>query len=1074
MKTQRRRDRADYPPTPDHNENDSDVEEVVDGDIIDVEDAAANGLENGASSHLEEQDSTVSTNGSDNGHLNENGGNGSQVAPTRTVVPNLPRRRQRTESHALAPAVAEAPAPPTKASRQAAPVPTPPAATRVERAPTESFATKAFRLVVTYENLIYLGIFVLAIATRFWDVGNRGIHHDESLHSVYSRNLYIGNGYTHDPMMHGPLQFHLIAAMYWLFGTTDATARYASVFCGIFVVMSPFFLRRQMGRWPALIASFLLLVSPSILYFSRMAREDSIFSGMEMIMIVGLWRFVSTRRPADFFIFMAGLSLMFTIKESAYLTLAVLGIFFAGLFAVQAGFAILGAFVGYGAVMGAFYMFVNGKIKGGEIGKLPDIPVTSPDYNTIMNFVGALFGHPLVQGAIAITLLFIGVLTFLFLNQRRRVLRAEEYEVEEAPAVRRRPSRGTVVGSATAAPATGSSLPSRKSRGAVGDSVVASSNGYTDEVVVPVGNGVETGTEYVELDDMEATEVWNPKRLDPRPGSFLSHYEAGSIPHLLGSLFSRPSVLLIGFLIAAAIFTVFYTVFFTDVPRGIVSGLFASLGYWMAQQGVERGGQPWFYYMLLIPLYEPIAVFFSAAATIFFGVKGIRGLLRRREERYDTGEPGMGLFNIDRSVPFAKFSAFLPLFLIFWLAGVFFIYSWAGEKMPWLMVHMVRPAILLASLFLGALLASLLTRRQERLAAVDVEADNTYLPLAGVPSRRPASEAVVPAVPQKRRSGSEANIPPVPQRRRVVATPVLRTQDPPWVAWNQPGSRFPALSFLAGFVLLALAWGLKMNALTAKSDMPGWGVSWVFPALIVILVISYAVWLGPVRAFKYLALGIFSVFFLYQFRSAVNLAYNHPDVPIEMATYVQTSPDVTRSVAELNTYSDFATGGKNLKVVYDSFTSWPFEWYLRDFKNKQFIAGGDAPTGADVPILFLEYAKHNNDPKLADYVVQRYAMRWWFPEELYKSDFLPGQDPKTSPALSQIGGALNTVSLTVTDPSRSSSLWKYLVFRDLPKPLGSEDMVVAIRKDIVQQYHYLQYPPPVLDDTTVTVRAPGP
>ena len=196
-------------------------------------------------------------------------------------------------------------------------------------------------MIVTYENLIFLIIFALAIVTRFWDVGDRGIHHDESLHSVYSRNLYIGNGYTHDPMMHGPLQFNFIAVMFWLFGTSDTTTRFASVICGIFVVMSPFFLRKQMGRWPALIASFLFLISPTILYFSRMAREDSVYSGMEMLMIVGLWRFVSTRKPADFFVFMAGLSLMFTIKETAYLTFAVLAIFFGVMFALQAGYAIL-------------------------------------------------------------------------------------------------------------------------------------------------------------------------------------------------------------------------------------------------------------------------------------------------------------------------------------------------------------------------------------------------------------------------------------------------------------------------------------------------------------------------------------------------------------------------------------------------------------------------------------------------------------------------------------------------------------------------------------------------------------
>ena len=41
-------------------------------------------------------------------------------------------------------------------------------------------------------------------------------------------------------------------------------------------------------------------------------------------------------------------------------------------------------------------------------------------------------------------------------------------------------------------------------------------------------------------------------------------------------------------------------------------------------------------------------------------------------------------------------------------------------------------------------------------------------------------------------------------------------------------------------------------------------------------------------------------------------------------------------------------------------------------------------------MLFLEYAKHNNNPNLSDYVVQRYAMRWWFPEETYKTQLHTG------------------------------------------------------------------------------------
>ncbi len=51
-------------------------------------------------------------------------------------------------------------------------------------------------------------------------------------------------------------------------------------------------------------------------------------------------------------------------------------------------------------------------------------------------------------------------------------------------------------------------------------------------------------------------------------------------------------------------FILLYSTFFTN-PEGIVGGLVGELSYWMEQQGVARGGQPLYYYVLLmIPMYE--------------------------------------------------------------------------------------------------------------------------------------------------------------------------------------------------------------------------------------------------------------------------------------------------------------------------------------------------------------------------------------------------------------------------------------------------------------------------------------
>ena len=55
-------------------------------------------------------------------------------------------------------------------------------------------------------------VMILAVLTRLVDLGARVMSHDESLHTLYSWNLYAGKGYEHDPLMHGPFLFHITAA----------------------------------------------------------------------------------------------------------------------------------------------------------------------------------------------------------------------------------------------------------------------------------------------------------------------------------------------------------------------------------------------------------------------------------------------------------------------------------------------------------------------------------------------------------------------------------------------------------------------------------------------------------------------------------------------------------------------------------------------------------------------------------------------------------------------------------------------------------------------------------------------
>jgi uncharacterized protein (TIGR03663 family) len=74
--------------------------------------------------------------------------------------------------------------------------------------------------------------------------------------------------------------------------------------------------------------------------------------------------------------------------------------------------------------------------------------------------------------------------------------------------------------------------------------------------------------------------------------------------------------------ILAAIYVVLYSTFFAD-PRGIIDGLYRGLEYWLgSQQEFKRGDQPWYYYFMLMTLYEPLALFGGLATLVYLFSRG--------------------------------------------------------------------------------------------------------------------------------------------------------------------------------------------------------------------------------------------------------------------------------------------------------------------------------------------------------------------------------------------------------------------------------------------------------------------
>ena len=626
-------------------------------------------------------------------------------------------------------------------------------------------------ITLRWYPLAFAGLALVGFLLRIHRLAERSIHHDESLHALYSWYLFVGRGYTHDPMMHGPWQFHFPALIYFLFGDSDFTARLGNVLFGTWLIAAPYFLRRELGRAGALVASFLLAISPAFLYFSRFAREDIYFAGWNALIVIGFFGMIRTHRERYLYLAALGLAGGFATKEAIYIS----GFIFVTFFAL------------------------------------------------VLTVFRATDAAALVRSTV-------------------RAYRPASY----ARAV------GLVV----------------------------------------AFDAILFTTFFTNMGD-----PWNC---------------------LLGR---------------------------RCTPGGLWTGTGGALQYWIAQHDVQRGGQPWYYYLLLLPLYEFLPLILGAFAILWRGA--------RRHLFY--------------------------WFCLYWAALALLIYSYAGEKMPWIVPHIALPIVLLGSQALGSWIERLELSRLRLLPSLAVVALGLLALAVGVAAL--GLDTVRTLTPLERQT----------------------------------------------FLLEKLSFVLTLLAVVAA-------VVWIrrrfAPALV-----------GAPLAIA----GLVALLFLYV-HTSWQLSYAHGDIPVEMLVYVQSSPDIPQVVREIERIG-FQTGqGKELRILMDNgyteriggqeivheAVSWPFEWYLRHYRNRRYYSRTFGPdiNLTEYPVALI--MAPNLDPvrdRLGDYNGQKYRLNWLYPED-YK-----GLTPRV------IWDGLN-------DPGTRARLIQYLLYREVLNPLGAREFYFFARKEI--------------------------
>lgn len=757
-------------------------------------------------------------------------------------------------------------------------------------------------LRLDWEKALYILFFVLAVLSRFWDLGARAISHDESLHANYSWELYRGMGFSHSPLMHGPLRFHLNAFFFALFGADDFTVRIPPALFGVGLVMLPILLRPWLGRRGALATSFFLLISPAILYHQRYIRDEPFMAFYGTLMFWIILSYFRDRRTRWLYGAAVVMALMYTTMEAAFIYVAIFGAFaaFAGIFEVaqEAGWGrqgVGGTLLGVGAAIGVFFAAM---ILGARVLRILQ-PVVPAD--------GSAIGF----GQLLPSLLFSAIAGLLIGGGAFFVLRAL------IPAAARRSAGfnlAIVLGGLSLLMLSASAL-ALFNHGAqyvrVGDNYqVDAAAGTTTVWGVISGEGT---TAYVDpiffaggSFPTDPANTINVLRL-----VFLFACFAGLALGM--GLWWDPFKWMVALGAFGGIGVVFFTTMFTN-GLGLGTGFVGSLGYWLAQHGVRRADQPGGYYLLIGAVYEYLPMILALVALVYFGWRIARG--RSTASLYN---------GTDRSTELA-----VPM-LMLWSVAAWIAFTVAGEKMPWLIVHIALPMVLLGGRLAGELF--------DRIDWRGVWLRREWLYLILLPIFFGSLLAIAGGIGQLSAAAQQG-----------AASPTLNQL-------NAIGSLLSGV-LIAGGALAGLIWLAKRSLPAAMLQMG---------ALV--------------------GLGILS---LMTIRTAWMYNYVNYDNVAEFGMYAHGGPGLKIALREIEELSRKLTGSPTqIEVLYDSDATWPWQWYLRDFPNKRYIAGTPTRADASLPVLILSGNNWSSvDQAVGDnYDWFRFERIWW-PMEDYKN--LPG------------------------------------------------------------------------------------
>ena len=808
---------------------------------------------------------------------------------------------------------------------------------------------------ITNEVALFAGIILLAIITRFYDLGTRVMSHDESLHTYFSWLLYKGQGYQHTPMMHGPYQFHIIALTYFLFGVSDFTSRIPTALFSIGIVWMVWYWRRYLGTWGMIVAAFLMVISPYMLYYGRYVRNESFVGFSGVLLLYAILRYLESGEKRYIYLVTAATLLHFVSKETAFIYTAQALLFLGFLFLYQVTKTTwenhATAFRAFVILLVAGALFVGMGYVAHNLSSRADNTLPINETAAPANPTGDVSSTDGVDGgglSLSSILLEVGVLGiaaagiiyFYLACIRRELPRERSFDLL------------IVIFTFALPQVTALILETLKKLG-------------LSNVTIPTDAASVT-----QLDAYSMTIM----------GIVL--FVLFVITIGIGLLWDREwwkyGILYWG------IFTILYTTVFTNAA-GFFTGVVGSLGYWLVQQGVERGSQPPYYYWLVqIPMYEYLPAI-GTLVGIVLGLIKLFGLKQTNpeseaESRSEANDPMFVLF-------FAL--------MTWWSIATIVTLSIAGERMPWLTLHMAWPMILFTGWTVGQIIEAVkpkLAEYKPQQAILSIFVLAIFL-LAVFNAIRAMYGPTPPF------QGTELV---QLQATSAFLLPLLAAIGSGVLLGYLMKNDLTSLGMVALIIITFVTFGSSLINGASFFSLNGTGVD---PALLtadrlrfIAAIVAFVAGLigivllsrmeRPSALLGLFTLTIFGLLAVQTMRTSFRASYINYDNATEYLVYAHGATGVKDVMAQVEEISERTSGGLNAIVGYDASApdtgvSWPMVWYLRDFTA---LRSFDQPTRSLREAVAVIVDQKNFDKiegALGDGFYRFDYIRMWWPNQDY-------------------------------------------------------------------------------------------